>query len=316
VNRVDERFRCMGCDARVRLESSGFGANELGAIARAVRDALLDADIRLTRFDPGSDLCRLNADPREVVPVSPLVARLARAAVRAGAASGGLVDATLGREIEAVGYAGSRTGLAPASLEAALAAAPVRRPARALREPGFARIGVLDGDRVLRPPGVRLDSGGLGKGLAADVAAELVPDGVRYAISAGGDLAVGGGDWEVAVASAFDGTEVHRLRVHGGVATSGVYERLWQRPDGRFAHHLLDPSTGEPAWTGLVAATAVAPSALEAEVLAKTALLSGPVAGRRALRRGGVLQHDDGQVEVVAPAPVVRLPRPAPRSAA
>jgi thiamine biosynthesis lipoprotein len=122
----------------------------------------------------------------------------------------------------------------------------------------------------------------------------------------------------VAVAGAFGGVEVHRLRVRGGVATSGVHERLWQRDDGRFAHHLLDPASGEPAWTGLVAVTAVAPSALEAEVLAKAALLSGPVAARRVLRRGGgVLQHDDGRVEVLAPAPVVRLPRPAaPRSAA
>jgi thiamine biosynthesis lipoprotein len=317
MKRVDERFRCMGCDARVRLESAVLGTDELAAVARTLRAALDDADARLTRFDAGSELCRLNADPRGVVPVSPLLARLARAAVSAGAASGGLVDATLAREIEAAGYARSRTGLAPAPLGAALAAAPVRRPARALAEPGFARIDVLDGDRVVRPPGLRLDSGGLGKGLAADVAAELVPAGVRYAISAGGDLAVGG-EWEVAVAGAFDGAEVHRLRVRGGVATSGVHERLWQRDDGRFAHHLLDPASGEPAWTGLVAVTAVAPSALEAEVLAKTALLSGPVAARRVLRRGGgVLQHDDGRVEVLAPAPVVRLPRPAaPRSAA
>ena len=75
---------------------------------------------------------------------------------------------------------------------------------------------------------------------------------------------------------------------------------------------MLDPSTGEPAWTGLVAATAVAASALEAEVLAKTALLSGPVAGRRVLRRsGGVLQHEDGRVELVEHAPVVRLRRAA-----
>jgi thiamine biosynthesis lipoprotein len=72
---------------------------------------------------------------------------------------------------------------------------------------------------------------------------------------------------------------------------------------------VLDPSTGEPAWTGLVAATAVGASAFEAEVLAKTALLSGPRGARRALHRsGGVLQHDDGRVEVVAPAAVVRLP--------
>jgi thiamine biosynthesis lipoprotein len=139
-----------------------------------------------------------------------------------------------------------------------------------------------------------------------------VPSGVRYAISCGGDLAVGGGIWGVAVASARTGEEVHRLSsAGGGVATSGIHERLWRRPDGTFGHHLLDPSTGEPAWTGLVAASAAGPGALEAEVLAKSALLSGPAGARRVLaRHGGVLQHDDGRIEIVEPRPVVRLPRP------
>ena len=41
----------------------------------------------------------------------------------------------------------------------------------------------------------------------------------------------------------------------GAVATSGVDARLW----GAAAHHLLDPATGEPAWTGVVSATALAP---------------------------------------------------------
>jgi hypothetical protein len=40
---------------------------------------------------------------------------------------------------------------------------------------------------------------------------------------------------------------------------------------------------------------------LEAEALAKAALLSGPAAGRRLLRahHGGVLVHDDGMVDPV-----------------
>jgi thiamine biosynthesis lipoprotein len=318
VNRVDERFRCMGCDARVRLESAVLDELALARIASAVRAVLDDAGRRLTRFDPASELSRINADPRAVVPVSPLVARLARSAVWAGAASGGLVDATLVDEIEAAGYATSRTGLAPASLADALAAAPARRAAAPRSSPGFARLSVLAGDQIARPPGVRLDSGGLVKGLASDVAAERVPADVRFAISVGGDLALGGGDWEVAVTGAASGDEVHRLRTRcAGVATSGVGERLWRRPDGAFAHHLLDPATGEPAWTGLVSATAAGSSALEAEVLAKTALLSGPMAARRVLRRhGGVLQLDDGRVEVVPPAPVVRLPRPLARAGA
>ena len=56
----------------------------------------------------------------------------------------------------------------------------------------------------------------------------------------------------------------------------GIDRRLWRAPDGSPRHHLLDPSTQQPAWTGLIAATALAPTALEADTLAKAALLSGP----------------------------------------
>jgi thiamine biosynthesis lipoprotein len=78
--------------------------------------------------------------------------------------------------------------------------------------------------------------------------------------------------------------------------------RIWRRPDGGFAHHLLDPSTGEPAWTGLIGVTALGGSALEAETLSKLALLSGPDAARRVLAEyGGVIVHDSGEVEAVGP---------------
>ena len=307
----------MGCDARVRLESSAVSTRELTRLVAAVRAVLEDADRRLTRFDPDSELSRLNADPSVIVPVSPLLARLARSTAWAGAASGGLVDATLADEIEAAGYATSRSGATAAPVGEALAAAPARRAARPRRDPGFARLEVLADGRIARPTGLRLDSGGLGKGLAADVAAELLPPDVRFAISVGGDMALGGGEWEVAVAGALSGREVHRLRARGGVATSGMHERLWRRDDGTYAHHVLDPATGEPAWTGLLAATAVAANALEAEMLAKTALLSGTGGARNIRRRrGGVLQHEGGRIEVVPPAPVVRLRHPAARRAA
>ncbi len=81
--------------------------------------------------------------------------------------------------------------------------------------------------------------------------------------------------------------------------------RVWRRADGRYAHHLLDPSTGEPAWTGLVGATALAPTALEAETLSKAALLLGPDGARELLREsGGLIVHDDGETEPVGPMQV------------
>lgn len=316
MTRAETTFTAMGAGAHVRLESALIDGRALHVLAAAARERIAAIERALTRFDPGSELSRLNADPRPSVPASPVVRALARAIRHAGRRTGGLVDCTLLGEIVAAGYGSSRAGLAPAPLQAALDAAPPRAPARPSPAARYATVDA--GARlVTRPPGVRLDSGGLGKGLTADLVASELPEGIRYAISCGGDLAVGGASadapWEVAVTGARDGREAHRIRVRaGGVATSGIQARLWQTPEGGYAHHVLDPATGRPAWTGLVAVTAVADSALEAEIDAKAALLAGPAAAREALRRaGGVLQHDDGRIEVVPPARVVRLRRPA-----
>jgi thiamine biosynthesis lipoprotein len=307
----------MGGSARVILESETRSEADLERHAAAIRTVIEDAEAALSRFRDDSELSALNRDPRPAVPASPLLRHFALAVRAAGARSGGLVDATLLAPLERQGYTTSRIGVAPAVLDEALAAAPPRRPARPHPARAHAGVGADEHGRLVRPIGVRLDSGGLGKGLAADLAAITVPAGIRYAISCGGDLALGGASppspWEVAVHSARTAAVVHRLRVRtGGVATSGITSRLWRRPDGGYAHHLLDPSTGEPAWTGLVAVTAVAATASDAEVLAKTAMLSGPGRARTLLaRRGGVLQHDDGRVEIVAGPPAVRLRRPA-----
>ena len=78
--------------------------------------------------------------------------------------------------------------------------------------------------------------------------------------------------------------------------------RIWRNPDGRFAHHLIDPATGESAWTGLAGVTALAPTALEAETLSKAALLSGPEGARTVLAAyGGRIVHERGRAELTGP---------------
>jgi thiamine biosynthesis lipoprotein len=313
MSRADVVFPSMGGEARVRLESRALDTPALERLAEQTRARIDLAEAVLSRFRPGSELNRLNADPRTAVPVSPLLRETVSAAIWAAERSGGLVDATLLGELERHGYEASWVPARRADLAAALAAAPPRRPAGPAAWRVAERLAIDEHGRVLREPGVRLDPGGLAKGMAADLAAAALPAGVRFAISCGGDVAVGGGDpWEVAVRSARGDEEVHRLRLRsGGVATSGIGARIWRRPDGSYAHHVLDPATGRPAWTGLVAVSAVAASALEAEVLAKAALLSGPLGARGLLRRrGGVLQHDDGRIEVIPSPAVVRHPPP------
>ncbi len=313
MTRVDLTFPSMGGEARVRLESAVHDKAELEALAGGIHTRVEAIEAALSRFRPDSELSLLNQDLRPAVPASPLLREAVAAGLWAAERSGGLVDPTLLGDLERAGYVESFDHAARADVDVALAAAPPRRPAAAAARRVAHRIGLDDSGRIVRAPGVRFDPGGIAKGMAADLAAASLPAGVRYAISCGGDLAVGGAQpWEIAVRSARSDAEVHRLRVHsGGVATSGIGARIWRGEDGRYAHHVLDPATGRPAWTGLVAVTAVAGSALEAEVLAKTALLSGPLGARRLLRRrGGVLQHDDGRIEIVPAPAVVRLPRP------
>ena len=138
------------------------------------------------------------------------------------------------------------------------------------------------------------------------MAADLLGGYARFVVDCGGDLRVGGADaaadpYRIEVEHPLTGGGVIVLRLAGGaVATSGINVRIWRGGEGRFAHHLLDPATGEPAWTGLIGVTAMGPTAVEAETLAKAALLSGPEGARRWLADfGGVLVHDGGEVEYV-----------------
>jgi thiamine biosynthesis lipoprotein len=151
------------------------------------------------------------------------------------------------------------------------------------------------------PPGLAFDGGGLVKGLAADILAVELRGHESFAVDAAGDLRLGGRlEREVRVASPFDGTTIHTYRVaDAGVATSGIGRRAWRDAEGRPAHHLLDPSTGRPAYTGVVQATALAPTACQAEVRAKAAVLSGPVQAPQWLPDGGVLVFDDAGHSVV-----------------
>ena len=300
---LERELFLMGTDVRMLVgPASDPGLPDPARALDRIADSLVALHDTLSRFRPESELSRLNRDPRRAVVVSPLLRVAIAAALDAARASGGLVDPTLLREIERAGYEESRIGHRPEPLAAALAAAPPRHPAAPRPEEAW-RYVRLHGDTVVRPPGVALDLGGTAKGLAADLAGARLGGYASFAVDAGGDIRVGGRAGvprEVAVANPWGGEPVHAFRVtSGAVATSGIGRHLWWTSDG-FAHHLLDPRGGKPAWTGVVQATALASSAARAEALAKAALLSGPSGGASVLERaaGGVLVLDDGSVEV------------------
>lgn len=319
----DIAFDAMGSHVRLLIGEPGPGMPPAPAAAEAARKFVVEFDAALSRFKPESELCALNADKRESVPASELLRTAVKAGLRAAELSGGLVDPTLVGEIESAGYVASRAGVPGAPLGAALEEAPPRHPAGPNPAEAWRRFSVDEkAGTISRPRGVRFDTGGTGKGLAADLIAKRLRGYSRFIVDCGGDIHIGGADalvtpYEVFVEHPLTGERAFVLKLGpGAVATSGLNVRIWRDASGRFAHHLLDPATGMPAWTGLIGATALGDTAVEAETLAKAALLSGPEGGRAVLGdRGGLLVHDSGQVETVGPLAArarIRIPQGAP----
>jgi thiamine biosynthesis lipoprotein len=247
-----ERFECFG--GTVTLSASGASAAELRTALGFARRLALDVHHRLTRFEPSSELSRLNADPRPTVPAGALLRRFARAVHWAGTTSGGLVDASCSPPGVPSTWPGHREPVAAGGWRHVHA--------------GHAH--------VLRPPGLHLDSGGLAKGMAADLMAAALAGCQTWMVDCRGDLRLGGRsgrERDVRVADPFAADHVlQTLRVRrGAVATSGITRSAWAG-----GHHVTDPRTGRPADTGLVQVTALADTGLQAEVRAKAALLAGP----------------------------------------
>ena len=302
---VLERFPCFGGSCEVAVQGSGPAGPAWEAVART-RKRLESWHEQFSRFDPASELSRLNHDPRQTIPVSASMGRFLEAALKVASWTAGLVDPTLVGALEDAGYAEDLRG-EPVPLVEALLWAPARKPARPSAEAAWRRISV-DSDKgtVTRPPGLQVDSGGIAKGLFGDLLAPVLRSHASYALAAAGDVRFGGARGlvrPVQVASPFDDEVLHSFELRtGAAATSGIGKRSWLDRDGRPSHHLLDPSTGRPAFTGIVQVTALAPTGVQAEALSKAALLSGPAAAAEWLPYGGLIVHDDGGFEVLDPS--------------
>lgn len=280
------RFRSMGTDVEL-IASGGEDGSRFARAADRVERVFEREDRRCSRFRDDSELTRVNRNAGRPTLVSPGLATIVAHALDAAARTDGRFDPTVLDAVVAAGYdrdfdevlAGARAALRPG------------RPCGRWREV------TLDGDVLRLPPEVGLDLGGIAKGWTVDLAtAEALDVGLSWAVvNAGGDLRVDGAVPSAGIDVGVEdpealGLELLRLEVDGGaIATSSTTRRAW----GEGLHHLIDPSTGSPASTGIVQATVWAPTCAEAEVLAKDALLLGEDALERTL---GVLVTSDGHV--------------------
>ena len=287
------------CAVRIVVDESVDGE----ALTREAVMLVESLEQRWSRFRDDSELAQLNRHSGAPVFVSVETLDIVSIAFEAWRATSGLFDPTMHDAMNEVGYTGSFE-----SWQGSHGGLAGEQPARGMRD-----IEIDPGIRMVRtPPGVHLDLGGIGKGRTADlVASRLRELGATGAcVDLGGDVrvsgaAVDGGGWAIAIDDPFSpGTDLAVVALsEGSVTTSSRLRRHWNTADGP-AHHLLDPTTGRPAFTGLAAVTVLAADASWGECHAKAALLAGPDDGVRLLEHAGlcgVLVADDGTIRTAGP---------------
>ena len=236
---------------------------DLDAARAAVERVLDEVDRTYSRFRDDSELMELNASAGRERRVSPLMARALGGALEAAQRTGGAVDPTVGRAMKVIGYDGDFGRISGTSRNLELRVAPV---------PGWSTIALDARAQSVRiRPGVELDLGSTGKGLAADLAAEAAlaaagPE-AGVLVSLGGDITTAGRAPEGGVAIE-----------HGALATSSTTVRRWRSSDGVTVHHIVDPRTGLAAESVWRTATVVAATCEAANAASTAAIVLGEAA--------------------------------------
>ncbi|HET9614252.1 MAG TPA: FAD:protein FMN transferase, partial [Candidatus Limnocylindrales bacterium] len=271
-------WRALGTGVRLVVHDA-----DLDAARTAVETVLDEVDRAYSRFRDDSELVRLNAHAGQTVRVSPLLADAIAVGLEAARRTDGAVDPTVGRAMRAIGYDVDFDRIHDAT------GSPLELRLEAI--PGWQAVELSVARREVRVrPGVELDLGSTGKGLAADLAARAALAAVPAAggaspgvlLSLGGDIATAGnapaGGWRILVAEDSDTPtdadgEVVAI-TNGGLATSSTTVRRWRRAD-RALHHLVDPATGAPVESRWRTASVVAASCAEANTAATAAIVMG-----------------------------------------
>ena len=141
----------------------------------------------------------------------------------------------------------------------------------------------LDGNQLRCAEGVRFDLGSVAKGYAAQCAADILrANGISSAVLAlGGNVqTIGqkpdGSDWVIGIADPLQpDNSVGELRVgETAVVTSGSYQRNFT-VRGKTYHHIIDPSTGYPAESGLLSVTVLCEDGTIADALSTALFITG-----------------------------------------
>lgn len=270
-----------GCGAGQAQTAQLFAMDTImnfSAYGSGAKSALSDSEAEITRLENllsrtkgASEISKINDSAGTPTEIDGEVASLLRSALEYSAATDGAFDITVAPVVFAWGFIGD-TYRVPSQEELDGLLAKV----------GYGRISLAD-ETVTLGAGQSVDLGGIAKGYASDrIAAIYAKDGVTSGmISLGGNVWVcgkkpDGTDWRVAVQDPQNSSSyVGVLSLSDTFAvTSGGYQRYFTK-DGKTYHHIIDPSTGYPAESGLTSVTIVAKNGTMSDAFSTALFVAG-----------------------------------------
>ncbi len=239
-------------------------------------EALSEAKAEIRRIDTLFDRGNENSDIYKInknksADVSAETADVIRTALSISDRTGGAFDITVAPVMDLWGFYGNEFNV-PSDDELQ----------STLEGVGYEKIR-FDNTNISIPENTGIDLGGIGKGYASDRIANLLKNkGVKSAIiSLGGNVHAickrnDESEWTVGITDPHNKSQlIGKLKISDkAVITSGAYQRYFEQ-GGITYHHIIDPTTGKSADSGLASVTVIADSGMTADGLSTALFVMG-----------------------------------------
>jgi FAD:protein FMN transferase len=279
-------FSCGRVDQRKFLFLEGFTQGTTYHIAYNSPDSVdyhnelkilfRDIDNSMSIYNPSSIISRINRNEAGIEPDDYFVKVFSRA-LEISEASGGAFDITVGPLVNAWGFGFTgRENITQELIDSLL------------EKVGWEKVRLESGIIIKEKPEIMLDMNAIAKGYTVDVVADFFDSkGIAdYMVEIGGEIRLKGKNrnndlWRIGIDTPVDDPmpvsrdlqEIIRLTGRS-LATSGNYRKFYFQ-DGQKYAHTIDPFTGHPVRHGLLSATVITSSAMDADAWATAFMVLG-----------------------------------------
>lgn len=264
-----EKLDFFAMDTYMSLQSYGKNAKTANL---DIENAIEDIENRISRTLETSDIYKLNTADGEPTVVSEQTYSIIQTAIQYAEKTGGAFDpavATL-TDLWSIGKPSQKVPIASEIDNARLSV-------------GYENIILMGNNTIRLLNGTKLDFGGIGKGIAADISEKILKENnVKKAIIAlaGNIYALGSKEkdipWKVGISNPENPSEsIAILNITDKtVVTTGAYERYFEQ-DGVRYHHIFDPKTGYPVESDIKSVTIISDNSTLADAYSTALFVMG-----------------------------------------